>query len=302
MHEVCTATRYTAPMEWLRTHPLLDAVVSASALLIVGALFVRAQLAPAAHVTSDTTWGSGSGILVSPVSDPHASLSQDTYAGPGPTAKDVGLIQLASQNTIGTGPVDESEGFDLAAFAAMLSNPTSKPSAADTASDAYDFIPSGLIATTTLSATRTSKQDALYIYGNEVGDAIVSFEGLHPNQPAVLKNHAEQPGDADAKAALKALGDDFIRLGDSLSGLSAPAQTATAHKALVAAYKDLGTKLSAVSQSSGDGLYDSIVAYDAAADDFAKKFVALALIFQAYGVMFSPGDGGSVFVFPSSGL
>lgn len=290
-------------MDWLRKHPLLDAVVSAGAVLIVGALFVRTQLAPPVHTASDTTWGSGNGIIASPVSDPHASLSQDTYQGPGPTAKDVGLIQFASQNEIGTGPVDESEGFDLASFAAMLSNPAIKPSTADApTSGAYDFIPSGLIATTTLSTTRTSKQDMLYIYGNEVGDAITSFEGLHPNQPAVLKNHAEQPGDPDAQAALKALGDDFAHLGDSISGISAPAQAAAAHKALAAAYKSLGTRLSDVSRSSGDGLYDAIVAYDAAADDFAKKFVTLALIFQAYGITFSPGDGGSVFVFPSSGL
>jgi DNA ligase (NAD+) len=59
--------------------------------------------------------------------------------------------------------------------------------------------------------------------------------------------------------------------------------------------------LRAVTRGNGN-LYDAIVAYDATADDFAKKFVSLALIFQSYAVTFSPGDGGSVFVFPSSGL
>jgi hypothetical protein len=291
-------------MDFLRSHPLLDATAVAGSLLIIGALFVRTQIAAPVHVTTDTTWGGTNGVLVDTVTKPGSSLAQAEYAGPGPAAKDIGLIPLASQNEIGTGPQDTSDGFSLEQFAAMLAQPVTQAKGTEPAdTSAYSFIPSGLIATTTLAAPRSSLQNALYLYGNEVGDAITSFEGLHPNQPSILKNHAEQPQDPGAQAALRALGADFARLGDSIGKIAAPKQAAAANAALSAAYAQLGSHLVAVSDASGnDNLYDAIVAYDATADDFAKKFVSLALIFQSYGVTFSPGDGGSVFVFPSSGL
>jgi hypothetical protein len=291
-------------MNFLRTHPILDAIAVAGSLLIIGTLFIRTQIAAPVHVTTDSTWGGANGVYVDMVSKPGGSLSQAVDTGPGTTAKDIGLIPLATQNEIGTGPQDMSDGFSLEQFAAMLTQPVTQAAGAEPAdTSAYSFIPSGLIATTTLTKPRSSLQNTLYLYGNEVGDAITSFEGLHPNQPSVLKNHAEQPEDPDAKAALKALGEDFARLGDSIGKIETPKQAATANAALSAAYVKLGTSLVAVSQASGnDNLYDAIVAYDATADDFAKKFVSLALIFQSYAVTFSPGDGGSVFVFPSSGL
>ena len=48
-------------------------------------------------------------------------------------------------------------------------------------------------------------------------------------------------------------------------------------------------------------LYDAIVSYNTAAEDFAKKYVSLAMVFQSYSVSFSPSDGGSIFVFPAGG-
>lgn len=293
-------------MDFFRTHPLIDAALGAGALLIVGGLFIHTQLvgAPTQNGT-DMTWGGTGNAYVNTVSGTYGSLAQADPSSP-QGARDVGLIQLSTQNEIGTGPQDASEGFDLASFAALLSNPHAPVAQADSSVDtsAYSFIPSGLIATTTLAKPRSALQDALYLYGNEVGDAIVSFEGSHPNQPAILKDHAEQPEKPEAQAALKRLADDIAHVGESIDGIEpVPAQAKAAHSALVAAYKLLGDRLGTVSQTHGnDPLFDAIVSYNASADDFAKKFVSLALLFQAYGVTFSPGDGGSVFVFPAGGL
>jgi hypothetical protein len=88
-------------------------------------------------------------------------------------AKDIGYIPLQTQNEIGTGPQDTSADFDFATFAAALSRPkSSKPVDTGEPSSAYDFIPTGLIATTTLTKARTSLQNQLYMYGNDVGDTI----------------------------------------------------------------------------------------------------------------------------------
>ncbi len=292
-------------MEWLRSHPYLDALISAGALLIVGALVVHTQLAAAPGPGRDTSWGTDGGIYVDAVTTGHTSLPE-TEQRPAFQTTDLGYIPLANQNEIGSGPADESTSFDFQAFVAALSSskPANLPTETDTGADAYSFIPSGLIATTTLLAKRTPLQEKLYSYGNEVGDTIVSFEHGHPDQPTILKNHIEQQDSPEAIAALKKLGGDLAHVGDTLASMElVPTQAAAANTALAEAYRTIGKKLAAVPDAKGnDTLYDAIVSYNAAAEDFAKKYVALALIFQSYGVTFSPGDGGSIFVFPSSGL
>lgn len=291
-------------MGFLRAHPYLDALVTASAVIIVGVLVVRTQLAAPIQPATDATWGSEGGVFVNTVSDGRTTLAP-TESGPNFQAKDLGYIPLATQNEIGTGPHDASADFDFAAFAAALSRPkTARPVDTSETSSAYDFIPTGLLATTTLAKPRTSLQNQLYMYGNEVGDTIVSFENSHPDQPAILKNQMEQRDDPSAIAALKGLGNDLAHVGDTLAAMElVPTQAKSAHLALADAYRNIGTKLAAVPDARGDdAIFEAIVTYNASAEDFAKKYVSLAQIFQAYDVTFSPGDGGSLFVFPSGGL
>lgn len=295
-------------MDWLRAHPYLDAALVAGSLLVMGALIVRTQLgAPITMVPTEATWGSEHRIYTEGVSTGGATLLPDAQTGPTTRAESLGYIPLLTENAIGTGPIDESSTFDFGSLIAALSGPSQARSTTPAEVSpglSYSFIPGGLIATTTLAKPRTTLQDTLYLYGNQVGDAIISFEASHPNQPAILKNHVEQPNDPEARAALKKLGDDLARLGDTLGALGEiPEQAAAAHRGVVGSYRNIGTKLAAVSMAEGnDALFDAIVTYNAAAEDFAKKFVSLALVFQSYSVTFSPGDGGSVFVFPSGGL
>lgn len=291
-------------MEWLRSHPYIDALVTTAAILIVGALVVHTQLAAPTVPGTDTTWGGGGGVFANTVTGAHTELPVQPV-GPQLKAEDFGYIPMQTQNEIGTGPTDDSSNFDFASFVSSLAQPVKTiVDQGDTGSDAYAFIPSGLIATTTLSKPRSTLQSALYAYGNDVGDLITSFETQHPNQPSILKNHMEQKNDPDAIAALKQLGNDLAHLGDSIDALGiVPKEATAANKALADAYRSIGTKLAAVPDAQeNDALYDAVVTYNSAAEDFVKKYVSLALLFQSYAVTFSPGDGGSIFVFPSSGL
>lgn len=291
-------------MEWLRSHPYLDATVMAAALLITGFLIVRTQLAAPLHIQS-SSWGTGGSVLVDTVSGGHGTYLPQMGSTVSPNAVDVGYIPLKTENEIGTGPVDEGSAFDFAAFAEMLSQPsTGSAPTAQVDTEFYSFIPTGLMATTTLTKPRTSQQDNLYYYGNDVGDAIISFENQHPDQPAVLKNHFEQPENPSTIAAMKTLGEDMASLGDTLGSMQlVPTEVKAAHLALADAYRDIGTKLAAVPDAKGnDALYTAMETYNSAAEQFVKRFVALALIFQAYDVTFSLGDGGSVFVFTGGGL
>lgn len=291
-------------MNWLRSHPYLDALVGAAALIVVGALVVRTQLAAPVEQATDTTWGTTGGVFVNSVSNGTTQLPQKQLnTGTGGT--NVGYIPLQSQNEIGTGPQDTT--YDFGALLSLLSHPasTSTPAGTSAQIDAYAFIPSGLIATSSLQApVRSALQSDLYSYGNDVGDAIVAFENQHPNQPQTLTDQFEQPQNPDANAALKKLGNDLAALGASLSAMElVPSQAKAAHDKLAAAYVDIGTKLAAIPDVQGDDArYDAIQTYDRAAESFAKQFVGLALLFQSYGVTFSPGDGGSVFVFNNDSL
>lgn len=291
-------------MNWLRSHPYLDSLVGAAALIIVGALVVRTQLAAPVQQANDTTWGTTGGVFVNSVSNGNTQLPQ-RQEGPSQGATNVGYIPLQTQNEIGTGPQDSS--YDFGALLSLISHTGSSNTVANTSAqtDAYAFIPSGLIATSSLQApTRTSLQNDLYSYGNDVGDAIVAFETQHPNQPQTLTDQFEQPQNPDANAALKKLGKDLAAVGTSLSAMElVPSQAKAAHDKLAAAYIDIGTKLAAIPDAgSDDARYDAIQTYDRAAESFAKQFVGLALLFQSYGVTFSPGDGGSIFVFNNDSL
>jgi len=292
-------------MNWLRSHPYLDSLVGALALLIVGALVVRTQLSAPVQQSNPKTWETVGGIEVNTVSHGYTRLP-DSREDVGPKAISVGYIPLQTQNEIGTGPEDTSD-YDLSALLSLLSHSESPQISSETApqNDAYAFIPRGLIATSSLQVpTRTALQNDLYNYGNEVGDAIIAFENQHPNQVQILTDQFEQPQNPNANAALKKLGNDFSALGSALSSMELiPLQAKTSHDKLAAAYIDIGSKLAAIPDAkSDDARYDAIQTYDRAAESFVKQFVALALLFESYGVTFSPGDGGSVFVFNNTNL
>lgn len=292
-------------MQWLRAHPYTDAIALAGTLLIVGVLVVQTHRSVPAR--TEGTWGSAGGIISTGVASPIANNTPDTGSIP-TQAYSIGYI--APHLDAGeSGNPNESHAFmdDLEALIASVSGKAKQKTeytGNETTSPTYSFIPSGLIATTTLATgERSPLQEALYTYGNEVGNIVQSFEAGHPDQPAILKNHIENRTSPQAIAALKRLGEDLVHVGDEIEAMAqTPPQARSAHTKLVTAYRSIGTKLAAIpDNTTEDSLYDAIMTYNTAAEGFARDYVSLVSVFQSYAVTFGPNDGGSIFVFPSSG-
>ncbi len=305
-------------MHWVRNHPYFDALFAAGVLILVGVLIVRARVGVVPASETDITWGGGGVALDTtsrPTNIPSQGAGDASHAGGSITrAETKGYIPLnpGTSARAGSNAGHGGADFNFDALVAQLSRPQSSASGgrsagSDAITSAYAFIPRGLIATTSASS-RTPLQDALSTYGNEVGDTIQSFENSNPNQAVILKNFIENRADAGAIAAMKKLGAEMARVGNTLGGMDPeiiPVPVRSAHTALVASYKDIGTKLSAIPDAAASGdttLLAAIETYDAAANAFVKRYVALALIFQSYGVAFSPNEGGSSFTFSGGGF
>lgn len=151
-------------------------------------------------------------------------------------------------------------------------------------------------------AAMTDSQKALYAWGSDVGSIIQAYENAHPNQAATLTDHMQDRDNPTKIAAMKQLGADLKNVASSMDNIgTAPPQMVSAGQALTAAYRDIGEKLAAVPDAKGDeAIVKAILTYNSAAEDFARKFVSVVLIFQANGVKFAQNEPGSVFMFPGN--
>ena len=202
-----------------------------------------------------------------------------------------------------------SGDFNFDSFISMLSNEnaTGTTKVQGSTNNAYAFIPTGLISAL-VPKQRTALQQKLYDYGNNVGSFVQSFEQDHPNEAQVLWDQAQDRTNPDKAASLVALAHALTALGDNLSQMNAspdddqvPTQMTAAHNALAQSYHDLGTELALVPGAQGDSAFVAAVeAYDTTAEMFTQKYVALANLFVAYGVTFSPQDPGVVFTFSAA--
>ena len=173
----------------------------------------------------------------------------------------------------------------------------------DDTSNAYTFIPSGIVSTTTSTSERTDLQQELYNYGNDIGSSIESFEQQHSNMVQILKNQAEDRSDTEKAEAVVRLANAFRDLGNTLSGIeNVPSQMAGIHTSLAESYVAIGKNLALVPKAQRDSDFiRAIETYNASADTFTKNYIALASLFGAYGVAFSSSDAGRVFTFTPMG-
>jgi hypothetical protein len=80
-----------------------------------------------------------------------------------------------------------------------------------------------------------------------------------------------------------------------------PEDAAGVHARLVAGYKSIGAKLEPVAAARSDKeLLEAVIAYNAAADEFAKDYLSVVTLLSVAEVPFSSGESGSVFVFSPS--
>lgn len=164
--------------------------------------------------------------------------------------------------------------------------------------DLYQYIPSGLISTQE-ARPKTATQQAFVVYGNMVGAFIGSFQSTHTDSVDILRAHADSRTDAAKAARVRALGNDFTALGNSLLSVeSVPSSISEKHRALGNSYIALGKNLAAVADSSTDEQFlAAIGSYNSAVDSFTRNFVAIADYFVAAEVSFGPSDTGNVFTF-----
>jgi hypothetical protein len=295
-------------MQWFRAHPYLDAIIGATALLIVGTLIVNER--SAVSPSSPEAWGGGAIPLLNPYTPQNGT--QNTTQNPPISSPSLATETLP---TIPTPPLPSStvaqrepDSFDFNAFMSMLSttatqNHGSVAASSSASTNAYAYIPTGLVSIQT-PKKRTDLQQKLYEYGNEVGSYIQSFEDQNPDEAGILKNQIEDRNNPDKIAAVQALAAGLQQVGKSIAGIdTTPTQMVDSQKRLAQSYITIGTTLALVPQTQRDS--DFVVAiqnYDSAADVFTKNYVAMAQLFGAYGVTFQPSDAGSVFTFTNASL
>jgi hypothetical protein len=294
-------------MGTLRLHPYLFATGAVVAVAIVGALIVgRGASAPLVS-GQPQAWG-GAGALLNPSYQAQQTAAQQTA----PQVQNqppytYTLPALPPSQSQAIDQTDTSGSFDFTAFISTLTEGSAKQSASTPSgsrvSDAYSFIPQGLVSTQA-PQKRTKLQQSLYDYGNDAGALISAFEQGHPNSTQVLTDQAQDRGSAEKAAAVEALGADLSALGDQLLALeNVPSTVSDANASLAASYHDIGKKLALIPQAQSDADFLAAVnAYNDAVGTFVQRYVALAQLFVSYSVTFSSDDSGSVFTFTPTAL
>jgi len=286
-------------MHWLFSHPYTIALVFAGILLLVGGVVV-VNRAPVQPEGEEMRWGGVGTNLQNPLQSAaglrQENARQDLYAevlkGPpffyGGAPAQIPTVQPGGDD------------FDFEGFLASLTRRSSESNAGDSSTpDAYSFIPRGLLSIASHEKERTETQQKLYDYGNEVGSYIETYESTNHNAPQILKDQFEDRQDGVKNDALRGLASGLSRVGASLGGMEeVPGEVDSAHARLAASYVDMGEKLAGIPDATSDqALLDAMLTYNASVEAFSKNFVALAILFSAHGVSFTPEDPGSVFTF-----
>lgn len=282
-----------------------------AAVLVVGGLWIVTHRSTVATSTDTSTWTSGRPQLINTASTYAQSASSNIQTNPSQSqGTNVNIPEIIAASSSMTPIFTSDDSFDYNNFIAMLSHPS--VSSVDTrstsntqAANAYAMVPEGLISTTTPQTHRTAEQQALYDYGNEIGTIIMTYEHNHGNQAAVLTDSLQDRYNPDKIKAVEDVAHDLSSVGDQLLEVTdVPPEMSTLHDALAKSYQTMGQKLLIVPHSpKDDDLLAAINVYNASADVFITKFVAMANAFKAYNVTFSPDDQGSVFTFsPVGGL
>lgn len=299
-------------MSWIRMHPYATAMLATAILFVVGIFIVIERSAVRPGQAGSSAWGGGAVPLIDPAAyenrpqTPPPQREQTigervlqnppyTYTPPKP------ITEQIDETTIVQG---QDFSSDFQSFLAMIEKSAGTKSTVSGGTDAYTFIPSGYISTSTASVARSDSQQKLYDFGNEAGDYIQSFEGQNSSMIQILKNQMEDRTDPEKAAAVVAIGRGLYNLGERLSNIEViPQAVENPNEDLADSYREMGTKLQNVPAARTDQeLIAAITDYNDAADRFAGRFIKLVNLFASYGVKFSADDPGSVFVFNSNNL
>lgn len=290
----------------VKRHRYVAALILSGILFTIGAALVMNR-------SGITQTGSSNGFYISGVLQGNESalpLYNNTPQPIRPSGVNVPISSSYGRPTTTVAVVKtepQSDVFDWNSFIASLthfSNQASKTDPEeDTLADAYAFIPSGLISPPKQKTAEemSESQKAIYGWGQDAGNSILSYEQQHPNQPQILTDFIQDREDPLKIMGMKNLGGDLIAVGDHIAEIgSVPGQLKTAASELASAYREIGTNLSAIPDAKGDeALVEAILKYNTSAEAFVGKFVNVVLIFQANDVKFTQNEAGGVFMFPS---
>lgn len=168
--------------------------------------------------------------------------------------------------------------------------------------NAYLFIPTGSISTSisqTPAKTRTPEEKSYFDYGNAVGLEIRAFDNSHKETTAILDAFFKDYKNQSKVAALLAVAHDYERLASDLSAIeNVPKELSEEHSSLLLGYVAISRGLIQLTKEENDKeMADAVLAYDASAEEFIKKFISIAEFFSARGIKFSDSDPGVIFQF-----
>jgi len=143
----------------------------------------------------------------------------------------------------------------------------------------------------------TPYQEALYVYGNTVGEMLSTFELAHSGQATILGDFFSGKGTLTSERVAR-LADAYTTLSEDLKHVPPPQSAHIIHEKLQNAYASVGRTLATLSSHTTTPTADDVLAYNATAEAVAKQLLALTLLFSSSGVTFSPSDPGSVFTKP----
>ena len=294
-------------MEWVRTHPYTSALCAAGVLVLLGTSVVISRASQPAG-TRSTAWEGEASPLLNPTSHgPNTNSTQNENVVR--QTQDSPLYTYIAPNPANSESTGEEGAYDFDAFIAKLSKASSPKGQTATKDDdpvlsAYAYIPRGLISTSTPSSTRSTLQQELYEYGNDIGSTIESFEQQHSNTSQILKGQVEDRTDSGKAAAVVRIGRDLEEMGNVLAAMeTVPSSLASAHNALAKSYIEIGKNLALIPGAERDADFiKAIQTYNASADTFAKNYIQMVSLFGAHGVTFSANDAGKVFTFSPTGL
>lgn len=276
-------------------------VVAIATVVLIVALggWAVVQHIPASIAGHSYTWATGDASGYGTAAD-HASKADpmgrfngtDTEL-PGPAADmDPATLRTASGPYTGGG--------------ADVPGPASAAPGADILAEVASFMPSGLLSImgTVAAPKRSTTQQALYDYGNEVGGIIASYDAQYAQaQASIMTDYYADRTNTDKANAVARLGHALAQVGTDIDGLSdqAPASMSLLNTRIARGYETIGTKLAAIPAAKGDAaLLQAINDYDASVDDFTRDYISMASTFSLAGVVFAAGDPGSVFTFQQS--
>ena len=310
--------RYTTDMQWFESHPYIASTVGAIVLMFIGFIIVITHQPVATAPYSDNTWSSeGSATLQNQgagiIRDTSVTFQQQSQKNK----------QTIYEKTVSNPPFDfhlapppndadiasTGSAFDFDGFMSQISQSSKNKKSTATSSssvgvDAYAFVPSALISTSTTDKKRSATQQTLYDYGNTVGSIIDTYEVTHGNATRILQAQFDNRQDPTRAAALVKLGRDLADVGIALEQIEAeeiPSSILAAHEAFAKSYKDIGATMQKIpDQQYARDFLKALDAYNASVSNNIKRYLAIISIFSSYGVTFAENDSGHVFVFTNA--